>query len=106
MFREFVRLCRELDLYGRELVAVDGTRIKAVNNVNRNFTRAKLERELKSAEERLERYLRQMDEAEADDASGSVVVDLEGKIAALQERRATLREYQDKLEEAVVDSCH
>ncbi len=58
-----------------------GTRIKAVNNVNRNFTRAKLERELKSAEERLERYLRQMDEADADDAGGGPVVDLEGKIA-------------------------
>ena len=73
MFREFVRLCRELDLYGRELLAVDGTRIKAVNNVNRNFTRARLERELKSAEERLERYLRQMDEADADDTGGGVV---------------------------------
>ena len=43
VFRDFVRLCRELDLYGRELLAVDGTRIKAVNN----FNRAKLERELK-----------------------------------------------------------
>ena len=59
VFRDFVRLCREL-------LAVDGTRIKAVNNVNRNFTRAKLERELKRAEERLENYLRQMDEADAD----------------------------------------
>ena len=74
-----MRLCRELDLYGRELLAVDGTRIKAVNNVNRNFTRAKLERELNSAEERLERYLRQMDEADADDTGGGVVVDLEGR---------------------------
>ena len=100
VFRDFVGLCRELDLYGRELLAVDGTRIKAVNNVNRNFTRAKLERELKSAEGRLERYLRQMDEADADDTGGGVVVDLEGKIAALRERRATLRECQDKLEES------
>lgn len=35
VFRQFVRLCRELDLYGRELIAVDGTRIKAVNNRDR-----------------------------------------------------------------------
>ena len=54
LFRDFVRLRRELDLYGREHMAVDGTRIKAVNNANRNFTQAKLERELKSAEERLD----------------------------------------------------
>ena len=56
VFRDFVRLCRELDVYGRELVAVDGTRIKTMNNPNRNFTRAKLQRELEKADERLERY--------------------------------------------------
>ena len=44
VFREFVLLCRQLDLFGRELLAVDGTRIKAVNNKDRNFTRASLHR--------------------------------------------------------------
>lgn len=38
VFREFVLLCRQLDLFGRELLAVDGTRLKAVNNKNRTFT--------------------------------------------------------------------
>jgi transposase len=38
VFRQFVLLCRQLDLFGRELLAVDGTRIKAVNNKDRNFT--------------------------------------------------------------------
>src|SRR5207253_1844610 len=38
VFRQFVILCRRLDLFGRELLAVDGTRIKAVNNKDRNFT--------------------------------------------------------------------
>ena len=52
VFREFVRLCRELDLYGRELIAVDGTRIKAVNNGDRNFTRAKLKRDLQRIDDR------------------------------------------------------
>ncbi len=46
VFRRFVRLCRELDLYGRELLAVDGTRLKAMNNRDRNFTRAKLKTQL------------------------------------------------------------
>ena len=44
VFREFVLLCRQLDLFGRELLAVDGTRIKAVNNKDRNFTRALVRR--------------------------------------------------------------
>src|SRR5579862_6483538 len=42
VFREFVLLCRKLDLFGRELVAVDGARLKAVNSTDRNFTREKL----------------------------------------------------------------
>ena len=67
--------------------------------MNRNFTRAKLERELKSAEERMDGYLRQMDEADADDAGGGAVVYLEAKTAALQKRRPTLEGYRDKLEE-------
>src|SRR4051812_2776960 len=39
VFRQFVLLCRKLDLFGRELIAVDGTRLKAVNSTDRNFTR-------------------------------------------------------------------
>jgi transposase len=51
-FRQFVLLCRRLDLYGRELLSVDGTRIKAVNNKDRNFTRASLRAFIRAADER------------------------------------------------------
>ncbi len=61
VFREFVLLCRQLDLFGRELLAVDGTRIKAVNNKNRNFTRATLTQLLKAADAKLEDYLQRLD---------------------------------------------
>ena len=63
MFREFVLLCRQLDLFGRELLAVDGTRIKAVNNKDRNFTRASLRQYIEGADKRLADYLRRLDEA-------------------------------------------
>ena len=53
VFREFVMLCRQLDLFGRELLAVDGTRIKAVKNNNRNFTRATSDRFIKAADAKL-----------------------------------------------------
>ncbi|WP_430259224.1 hypothetical protein [Neorhizobium sp. IRS_2294] len=49
VFREFVILCRQLDLFGGELRAVDGTRIKAVNNKDRNFTRAALTKFIREA---------------------------------------------------------
>jgi len=49
VFRQFTLLCKRLDLFGRELLAVDGTRIKAVNNKDRNFTRNSLEKFIKAA---------------------------------------------------------
>ncbi len=67
MFRAIVVLCRQLDLFGRELLAVDGTRLKAVNNKDRNFTKAKLKRALTRSDERLARYLEELDEADEDD---------------------------------------
>ena len=67
VFRQFVLLCRRLDLYGRELLAVDGTRIKAVNNKDRNFTRSSLRAFIRAADERLEDYLKRLDEGDVAD---------------------------------------
>ena len=102
VFRSFVSLCRELDLYGRELLAVDGTRIKAVNSRERNFTRANLSLRLKKVDERLERYLKEMDEADAQDPGGSTAsaADLSAKIESLRKRRATLQAHRKTLEQS------
>jgi Transposase DDE domain len=61
VFREFVILCRRLDLFGRELLAVDGTRIKAVNNKDRNFTTGSLQKFIAAADKKLEDYLSRLD---------------------------------------------
>ena len=100
VFRDFVSLCRELDLYGRELLAVDGTRIKAVNNRGRNFTRPMLDSKLKKTVERLERYLKEMDEADAGASSSATtsVTELSAKIESLRERRAALQAHRETLE--------
>src|SRR4028118_1690535 len=71
VFRAFVVLCRQLDLFGRELVAVDGTRIKAVNNKDRNFTRAALTTFVQQADEKLAGYLKRLDEGDADEYGGA-----------------------------------
>jgi hypothetical protein len=57
-----VILCRRLDLFGRELLAVDGTRIKAVNNKDRNFTTGSLQKFIEPAR-RLRRFLWQQSKA-------------------------------------------
>ena len=69
VFRQFVLLCRRLDLYGRELLAVDGTRIKAVNNKDRNFTRSSLREFIRRADEWLEDYLKRLDEGDVEDGA-------------------------------------
>jgi len=71
VFRAFVLLCRKLDLFGRELLAVDGTRLEAVNSRERNFTKAKLDKYIKSADERLEKYLAQLDDADRGEEAGT-----------------------------------
>ena len=60
VFRQFVLLCREMDLFGRELLAVDGTRIRAVNNKDRNFTRASLQKFIELADAKLDDYLQRL----------------------------------------------
>jgi len=86
VFREFVLLCRQLDLFGRELLAMDGTRIKAVNNKDRNFTRASLTQFIKTADAKLEDYLQRLDKSDATESAtgGSRVKNLAEKIAAAQ----------------------
>src|ERR1700680_2117032 len=89
IFRQFVLLCRQLDLFGRELLAVDGTRIKAVNNKDRNFTRASLSEFIRLADAKLEDYLRRLDQRDAAETTptGSRVKNLAEKIAAIGARR-------------------
>ena len=68
VFRQFTLLCKRLDLFGRELLAVDGTRIKAVNNKDRNFTQRSLEKFIEAADERLADYLARLDEGDVAEA--------------------------------------
>jgi hypothetical protein len=84
VFREFVVLCRRLDLFGRELIAVDETRIKAVNNKDRNFTKGSLETFIAAADKKLEDYLKRLDAGDAGEQSsaGWRVKNLAEKIAS------------------------
>ncbi len=55
--REFVLICRKLELFTDAFVAIDGSKFKAVNNRDRNFTKAKLKRRLEQIDESIARYL-------------------------------------------------
>src|SRR5881394_3889070 len=62
---QFVAVCREIGLLTKASVAIDGSKFKAVNNRDKNFTRAKMERRLAQIEESVARYLSQLDTAGA-----------------------------------------
>jgi transposase/predicted Fe-S protein YdhL (DUF1289 family) len=102
VFREFVVLCRKLDLFGRELLAVDGTRLKAVNSRSRNFSRERLATYLASADARLERYLAELDQIDrGEDGAGTGRADaLATKIAKLREQRQVSSALLGQLEES------
>ena len=100
VFRQFVVLCRKLDLFGRELIAVDGTRIKAVNNKDRNFTKGSLAKFIKTVDERLEDYLKRLDESDATEkgTGGSRTKNLAEKIEALKNKRGAYAAHLSALE--------
>src|SRR6266478_2495273 len=68
----FVALCRELGLLTTASVAIDGSKFKAVNNRDRNFTRAKMERRRAQIEESVTRYLEQLDTADRQEPSDTL----------------------------------
>ena len=102
VFRAFVLLCRKLDLFGRELLAVDGTRLKAVNSRSRNFSRERLATFLASIDARLERYLAELDQIDrGEDGAGTGRADtLATKISRLREQRQASAALLGQLEES------
>src|SRR3954471_22828474 len=100
IFRQFVLLCRQMDLFGKELLAVDGTRIKAVNNKDRNFTRASLTKFVELADTKLDDYLQRLDQSDVAEnkTSGSRVENLAVKIAAIRARRTRCQEMLAQLD--------
>jgi transposase len=89
----FVALCRELGLLTQASVAIDGSKFKAVNNRDKNFTRAKMERRLAQIEESVARYLSQLDTADRQEPSEA----LAAKTAHLKEKLEKLASETQRL---------
>ncbi|RKZ62444.1 MAG: IS1182 family transposase [Gammaproteobacteria bacterium] len=98
--REFVMICRKLDLFSEAFVAIDGSKFKAVNNRDRNFTRAKLKRRLEDIDKSIDRYLAQIESADRLDASiaKSKTEKLENKITKLKKEIERLNDIEVQLE--------
>ena len=90
----FVALCRTLGLLTQASVAIDGSKFKAVNNRDRNFTRAKMDRRMAQIEESVARYLQQLDSADRQEPSEV----LKTKTNRLKEKIEKLKEQMRRLQ--------
>ena len=87
--RQFMLLCRKLELFGGELLAIDGSKFKALNSKDRNFNEKKLQELIAAADARLAEYFAALDAADASEppAVPPSRGDLQQKIATLQEKK-------------------
>ncbi len=102
--REFTLLCQKLELFGGELVAIDGSKFKAVNNRRRNFNEARLTKAIKALEEKIEGYLGSLDEADAAEPDPTEpppsATELRAKIKTLQQRKTKYQALKQGLQES------
>jgi transposase len=89
----FILLCRRLDLFAEASVVIDGSKFKAANNRDKNFTRAKMDRRLAQIEESVTRYLHQLDSADRQEPS----LARETKMTGLRQKIAKLKEEVQRL---------
>jgi transposase len=105
LLREFTALCQGLELFGGELLAVDGIKLKASNHPGRNTSQRKLRRQLEALEQQIEGYLRTLDEADAAEADAAsptpkalpTVTVLREKLAGLRQSQAACQQQLDSL---------
>jgi hypothetical protein len=87
-------LCKKLNLLSEKLVAIDGSKFKAVNSRDRNFTRAKMKRRLQDVESTIERYLARLDETDLTEPAPDDAKTLQDKVSKLREEMARLKKLE------------
>jgi transposase len=100
--REFTVACREMGLFGGELVAIDDSRFKAVNGPRRSFTQRKLKKLMEEADKKMEEYLRELDTADEVEMDNErpTAEERREKIEKLKARKQTYEEVEKQLEES------
>ena len=99
---QFVALCRQLSLFTQAIVAIDGSKFKAVNNRDKNFTRAKVQKRIAQVEASIARYLDALERADREDSDVAEAKTgrLKEKIAGLKRQMQSLKEMGKQVEAA------
>jgi transposase len=99
---QFVMLCRKMNLFTEAMVAIDGSKFKAVNTRDKNFTRHKIKVRLEHLEQSVEQYLNELERADREPASvlGPRVSHLQDKIAAVKAEMRKIGQIDKQLEQS------
>lgn len=105
VFKMFVLLCKEWNLFGKELIAVDGSKFKASNSKKNNFSKKKLARSIQYIEEQINTYMRELEDNDNNEQEDSKLTaeEIKSKIAELKSRKAVYEDYREKLKEEGVN---
>jgi transposase len=97
--REFTLLCKKLNLFGGELVAIDGSKFSAVNHNSRSYTKQKLQGLLRQIDEKIERYFTRLESEDTTEDAAKIGEkhSMREHIVNLQEHKAALEELQNTL---------
>ena len=98
VFKAFVAICLDLQLYEKELIAIDGSKFKASNSKGNNITRAKLEEKIKRIEKHFAEYLKDLEKQDESESSETQSVDIKQMLLALEQKK---EEYNQLLKEMV-----
>jgi transposase len=101
VFREFTKLCNDWDLFGKELVAIDGSKFRACNAKKNNFSDKKLKRQLNYIDEKIDKYMQELDETDTAESSDRKpdTEEIRKRIEELRERKHKYETYQKELED-------
>jgi transposase len=97
---EFVGVCRELELFSATLVAIDGSKFKAVNSRDKNFTRRSVKIRIKKTQANIDRYLAKLDAVDKEEPEIAAVTaaELKQKIASMEAKMDELKDYETEVE--------
>jgi len=102
VFRDFTKLCNEWELFGKELIAIDGSKFRACNSKKNNYNPKKLERHLKYLDEKIEGYLKELDDhdqIESPDRQPDAR-EITQRIQQLKDRKEKYQQYRRKLKQS------
>lgn len=100
VFKEFNKFCMSLRLFSKSYISIDGSKFKAVNAKDRNFTLNKLDDRIKRLDEHIALYMEELDAYDHEEGRKLSKEDLQNKLAVCRERKNRYEDYREQLEQS------